>query len=239
MLTIPNTKIIKQFKKDFTSLFYPNLCLACRKQSVDEEIICTKCELELPETNFHHQPDNALEERFWGRLEIQHGAAQYFFSKTNVVQELIYQLKYASKPQVGEILGEWYGNELATSRFSEIDCIIPIPLHPTKQYKRGYNQSAKIAKGLSKTMNKPFYEHAIIRTINTETQTKKSKVERFNNVKNAFQIKQPELIRNKHILLVDDVITTGATIEACAIKALEIENVKISIASLGIATYLI
>ncbi len=234
------TKNIYSLVKDFLSLFYPNLCLACRKQSVDGEIICPRCELELPETGFHNISDNALEERFWGRIQLENAAAKYFFSKTNVTQELIYQLKYASKPQVGEILGEWYGQDLANSRFSEIDGIVPIPLHPKRLYQRGYNQSLKIANGLSKTMNKPVLIDAVQRIVNTTTQTKtKSKIDRFENVKNAFHIANPELLKDKHILLVDDVITTGATIEACATKIFEVENVKISVVALGLATDLV
>lgn len=234
------TKNLKNLGKDFLSLFYPNLCLACRKQAVDEAIICSRCELELPETNFHNIPDNALEERFWGRIQLENAAAKYFFSKTNVTQELIYQLKYASKPQVGEILGEWYGQDLANTRFSKIDCIVPIPLHPKRHYQRGYNQSLKIANGLAKTMNKPILTGAVQRIVNTTTQTKtKSKIDRFENVKNAFHIAQRELLKDKHILLVDDVITTGATVEACATQLLEVENVKISVVALGIATDLV
>lgn len=233
------TKKILQFGKDFTTLFFPKLCLACRKQAIEENIICLNCELELPETNFHLQSENLVAERFWGRIPIEHAAALYFFSKNTITQELIYQLKYANKPQVGTMLGEYYGTQLQNSQFNEIDCIIPIPLHPTREYKRGYNQSAKIAQGLSTTLNKPWFDYAVIRTVNTTTQTKKSKAKRFENVKDAFQVSKPNLLKGKHILLVDDVITTGATIEACTLKILEIENVKISIAALGVTSDLV
>ena len=236
------TKITKKLKRlgiDFQNLFFPELCLACRKKSVDKTIICTSCELKLPETNSHLQKENLVAERFWGRIPIEYAAAMYFFSKNTVSQELIYQLKYASKPQVGVVLGEYYGMQLKNSMFNEIDCIIPIPLHPAREYKRGYNQSSKIAQGLSTSMNKPWYNDAVIRSINTTTQTKKSKSDRFENVKNAFEVSKPDLLKGKHILLIDDVITTGATLEAGALKILEIENVKISIVALGVASDLV
>ena len=233
------TKKIKELGVDFLNLFFPELCLACRKEAVKEQIICSKCELKLPETNFHLQQENQVAERFWGRIPVEYATAMYFFSKNTVTQELIHQLKYASKPQVGVVLGEYYGIQLKDSVFNEIDCIVPIPLHPTRKYKRGYNQSSKIAQGLSTSMNKPWYDDAITRIINTTTQTKKSKADRFENVKNAFHISKPNLLKGKHILLVDDVITTGATLEACSLKVLELENVKISIIALGIASDLV
>lgn len=233
------TKKIQRLGTDFLNLFFPKLCLACRKQSVNERIICTKCELKLPETNFHLQKENQVAERFWGRIPVKHAAALYFFSKDTVPQALIHQLKYHSKPQVGVVLGEYYGTQLRNSVFNTIDCIIPVPLHSTREYKRGYNQSAKIAQGLSKSMKKPWYNDGVIRTVNTTTQTKKSKADRFENVKNAFQVSKPNLLKGKHVLLVDDVITTGATIEACALKILEIEDIKISIVALGVASDLV
>lgn len=233
------TKKIQELGTDFLNLFFPELCLACLEESVNETIICSSCELKLPETNFHLQQENLVAERFWGRVSVEYATAMYFFSKNTVSQKLIYQLKYASKPQVGVVLGEHYGIQLKNSIYNEVDCIIPIPLHPARQYKRGYNQSSKIAQGLSTSMNKPWYDDAVIRTMNTTTQTHKSKADRFENVKNAFEVSKPNLLKGKHILLVDDVITTGATLEACALKILEVENVKISIVALGMAGNLV
>lgn len=228
---------IKDLGTGFLSLFFPNLCLSCRKTAITSpELICTRCEVKLPETHLHEQKENELTERFIGQLPLKYGAAMFYFSSDGVVRNLVHQLKYANKPQVGEMLGEWYGRQLKNSMFQEIDCIIPIPLHPKKLFRRGYNQSSAIAKGLSRTMQKPLLDDAVIRTINTETQTKKTKLERFENVSKAFKVAKPELLKGKHLLLVDDVITTGATLEGCAMPILEVPNVKISIASIGFTT---
>ena len=237
--TMKATEKIQKLGKDFSSLFFPKLCLACRKKSIEKNIICVSCELKLPETNYHLNKENTVAERFWGRIPIEYAAAMYFFSKNTVTQELIYQLKYASKPQVGSVLGEHYGMQLKNSMFDEVDCIIPVPLHSVREYKRGYNQSSKIAQGLSISMEKPWYNDAVIRTVNTMTQTKKTKADRFENVKKAFEVSKPHLLKGKHILLVDDVITTGATLEAFALKVLEIEDIKISIVALGVASDLV
>jgi competence protein ComFC len=230
------TSDFKAMGDDFLKLFFPKLCLACRKNAIDQTIICTQCEFDLPETNFHLHKENPVTERFWGRVPIEYGAALYFYSKNAGSQALIHQLKYADKPQVGTTLGEYYGQQLVNSPFQEIDCILPIPLHPKKEYKRGYNQSSKIAQGLAVAMKKPWYNDAVIRTVNTVTQTQKSKSDRFDNVKNAFSVAKPELLKNKHVLLVDDVVTTGATLETCALRILEIGNVKVSVAALAITS---
>ena len=227
-----------QIWKDFSTLFFPKSCLSCHQRPPQPSVpICTTCENELSFTHFHQEKNNEVTERFWGRLEIIYGTAFLFFTKKSVVQNLIYELKYNNKPKVGSMLGEWFGYELRNSHFKEVDIIIPVPLHPKRRHQRGYNQSEMIAQGLSKIIQKPSFNNALIRIENTTTQTQKSRTERFENVKNAFKVKQLHLLQGKHLLLVDDVLTTGATLEACALKLLEIPNVKVSIATIGLAKY--
>ncbi len=231
MSTLPISKLWA----DFTNIFFPDLCIACRNRPPQPSIpICVTCENSLSLTNFHEHEENDLLERFWGRVPIKYGAALFYFQKNSAIQELFHQLKYNNNPKIGVLLGEWYGYELRKSHFMEIDAIIPVPLHPKKLHLRGYNQSDSIAQGLGKALQKPIYTKALVRIENTETQTKKTRMERFDNVKNAFQVNEPNLIKGKHLLIVDDVLTTGATIEACALKLLEIEGVTISIATIAI-----
>jgi len=223
--------------KDFLSLFFPNLCLACRqKQAGKENILCLSCQHQLPFTDFHKMPENEFTDRFWGRIALEKGAALFYFTKDSKVQNLIHLLKYGDRPNVGIQLGRLYGSILKTDASLEaIDLIVPVPLHPRKQRSRGYNQSTQFAIGLSESMQIPYLEHALVRTVQTSTQTRKSRLERFENVLLAFQVKEATAISGKHILLVDDVLTTGATLEACAIKLLEVPEVKVSMATIAIA----
>ncbi len=225
----------QELYKSFTAQFFPHLCLACRKEPpIPDTSICVKCSYELTPTDFHQHEDNEFMERFWGRVPLKYGAALYYFYKNTAVRQLTHQLKYSNSPKIGVELGERLGYFLKNTHFSEIDIIVPVPLHPKKLYERGYNQSSKIADGMSNVMNKRWSDDALIRTENTVSQTKKTRLERFENVKNAFHIQRPEMLKGKHILLVDDVLTTGATLEACALKLLELPNVTISMATLGI-----
>ncbi|MBX2878164.1 MAG: ComF family protein [Saprospiraceae bacterium] len=220
------------------SLFYPQLCLVCeRKKPARGEILCFTCQHKLPKTDFHLDPDNALMERFWGRLPLQAAASLFYFIKGGRTQQLIHQLKYNNKPAVGRQLGQSYGSLLKDSPlFQEIDCIIPVPLHRRKQHLRGYNQSETFAQGLSTSMGKPYYSHTLERRNFTQTQTRKSRIERMNNVQEAFQLKTGKALRGKHVLLVDDVITTGATLEACGMQLLTVKDLTLSLATIGFAS---
>ena len=223
--------------KDALSLLFPNLCLACRaKQATVDKILCLSCQHRLPKTDFHQLPENEFTDRFWGRIELEAGAALFHFTKDSPVQRLIHQLKYGDKPNVGVQLGEWYGRTLKKyPPFSKVDLIVPVPLHPQRQRQRGYNQSTQFAIGLSTSMHLPYQKNALIRTISTSTQTQKTRLERFENVLQAFEVARPTTLVGKHILLVDDVLTTGATLEACAIQLLAVPNVKVSMATIAIA----
>ena len=224
---------------DFLSLFFPLLCLLCRyNQRSTTQPLCIACQAKLAPTNLHLHQENEFTDRFEGRVQLELGASLYYFSKTSKVQKLLHLLKYGDRPMIGVQLGKWYGHILKEqSLFSTIDLIIPVPLHPKRERQRGYNQSTQFAIGLSETLNIPYRENVLKRQLYTPTQTGKNRVERLENVLPAFQLKQKEVIAGKHVLLVDDVLTTGATLEACALQLLEASNVKISMATIAIAMY--
>ena len=222
--------------RDFLSLIFPRVCEACGKSLfTGESCICSYCMYHLPRTDFHLYDDNPVAKLFWGRTSIFSASSLYAFNKGSKVQHLIHQLKYRGKKEIGISLGKYYGKELKTaSSFSSADMIIPVPLHRKKQRKRGYNQSETFAQGLAESMNIDILNDALIRTHLSETQTRKSRFARWKNVEHIFQVIAPEKIQGKHILLVDDVITTGATLEACANKILEIPATKVSIATIAV-----
>lgn len=231
-------KKIFSFLNDFLSLIYPNLCLGCKSVLLkNEQYICTKCLFSIPKTKFHDDDENIVNKLFWGRTNLENATAFCYFHKEGILQKLIHQLKYNGKKEVGYYLGKFLGAELSKSeKFKNIDIIIPVPLHPKRERQRGYNQSEWIAIGIAEIMNKKTNSKLVIRDVYTETQTKKTRDERWKNVQSIFNINKIGLLNGKHILLVDDVITTGATIESCAQTILEkVPNVKVSIASLAIA----
>lgn len=220
---------------DFFSLVYPRVCLACGEGLLkQEECICNQCIYYLPKTNFHKLPENEVSKLFWGRVAIEHAAAFYFYKKQSKVQNLLHQLKYKGQKEVGIKLGKLYGIELIQDeKYQHFDYIIPVPLHPDKEKKRGFNQSEMFARGLSESMNVPCNTELLIRNFASETQTKKTKYKRWENVKSIFEISQPEMLKGKHVLLVDDVITTGSTLEACAQHIVAASQAKVSIAAIA------
>ena len=222
--------------KDFINLLYPQPCLACGTiLTTTEDSICTSCIINLPKTNYHLHNENPLNKIFWGRVSIEMVAAYYFFNKGNKVQNLLHQLKYKGAKNVGEKIGLLYGYELLESNnFKDVDFIVPVPLHPKKLKKRGYNQSESFANGLSQSLNKEVVTNLLLRTVNSETQTKKSRFNRWENVATIFTISNASAIDGKHVLLVDDVITTGATIEGCA-QLLTQNNAKVSVVTIACA----
>jgi len=227
------------YLKSFLSLFYPELCAACGDNLVsNEKVLCTKCLYELPRTYFHKVPGNPMEQVFWGRVDIFRASALYFFKKKSKYQHLLHLLKYNNRKDIGIELGRLYGSELIDEDdFKTADFIIPVPLHPKKLQKRGYNQSEMIAEGLIKTLPAKLRTDFLYRKKFTETQTKKSRYERWENVNNVFGIKNVEELNGKHIVLVDDVLTTGSTIEGCAIALHSATDVKISVLTLAFAHY--
>ena len=203
---------------DFVSLFFPRYCLACGDSLVKgEDVICTTCMLEMPQTEYHTDGANPLQNRLSCRIPIKHSMAIYKFSKSGRVQHLLHALKYKNHPEIGIALGRVYGAKLIEANLNNaFDMIIPVPLHPARKRKRGYNQSAKFAEGLSEKLIVPFSDDLMTRRMRTETQTRKTKLNRWENMTGAFGVNEPQFIQGKRILLVDDVITTGSTLEACA-----------------------
>jgi len=223
--------------KDFLTLFFFDQCRGCNGSLIKgEDVLCTKCLSELPRTNYHFHKTNPVTEKMLGRLQITNGFAFLKFSKKGIVQNLLHNLKYYNKPEIGEKLGIVFGNELINTGYSnQFDLIVPIPLHRTRQRHRGYNQSTMFANGLSKSMGIAFDEKAMERILASSTQTKKSKLERWENVKNIFRINKREQISQKRILLVDDIITTGSTLEACGQHLLKNGCSELSVACIALS----
>lgn len=222
---------------DFISLIFPRICAACGNSLWKHETgLCRSCEYHLPKTNFHQVPDNPVARLFLGRADIFAGAAFLYFNKGSKVQRLVHQLKYKGRKDIGIYLGDLYGLELKHSpHFSSADCIIPVPLHKKKYMKRGYNQSEQIAIGLSESMNIPVVRHLLTRIKATETQTRKSRFSRYQNVKDIFAVDSPLKWKGKHLILVDDVVTTGATLESCIHALQVIPDVTVSVACIATA----
>lgn len=225
--------------RDFIGLFFPKVCYACDNVLLkNEETICTRCLVDLPRTNFHLHRDNPVSELFWGRVNIKAASAFLYFAKAGRVQHLIHNFKYKGKLEVGRTLGRMFGSDLKQSPdFSGIDLLIPVPLHWSKQKTRGFNQSEIFGREMAAAMGIPIVTDALVREKATSTQTKKSRFERWQNVGYVFRVAKPEKIAGKHILLVDDVVTTGATIEASASLLLEVKDTMVSLGFLAVARH--
>lgn len=220
-------------------LFFANLCAGCSQPlNRGEKVVCLRCLFELPETGFHLLETNPVEQLFTGRIAVNAATACYFFHKNVSLQHIIHQFKYHNRTEAAVFMGRLMGNMLNQSiQYAHIDGIIPVPLHSKKQMLRGYNQSTLLSEGIANVLQAPVIKNGLVRITATESQTKKSRLERWQNVKSAFLVTNPAALRSKHLLLVDDVITTGATIEACAEILLQIPGVKVSIAALAKADY--
>jgi ComF family protein len=223
--------------KDFISLIYPENCLACATLlGKKEECLCLECRLRLPQTGFHNEQENEVARIFWGRVSLHSVASFLRFTKEGRVQRLMHVLKYKNQPAVGHFLGKWYGQYLSKSvLFSSVDAIIPVPLHPAKLKKRGYNQAEVFAAGIAETMQCKVDTESLVRLVFTETQTRKTRLARWDNVSEVFDLHPAHQIAGKHVLLTDDVLTTGATLEACARVLLQAPGVTVSIATLAYA----
>ena len=228
---------ISRWGSDLLGLLFPNLCNACGASLFNgEKLICTKCLFDLPFTDYHLYKENKVMKQLWGRVPLNAAMALLYFRKGAKAQRLIHSLKYNGKTDVGILLGSMIGERLKlSSLYSDIDFSIPVPLHHQKLRSRGYNQSSFIAEGIAQTINIPFKEEILIRTVSTESQTRKNRFSRYENMKAVFKVPETDQITGKHILLVDDVVTTGATLESCANTLLENGALKVSIAAIAFA----
>jgi len=221
--------------KDFFDLFYPNICANCREQLLqNEKVICTFCRNDLPLTNFQSYTINKVSSIFSGRITIEKAYALLFFRKQGITKNLIHDLKYKGNEEVGVFFGNWIGEIVAKNKeFSTVDFIVPVPIHAKKKKIRGYNQVTKFGECLSVHLKVPLNEDVLIRQSATKTQTLKSRFERFNDLESKFLARNASVFIEKHILIIDDVITTGATLEACAQELLKTPGIKISILTMS------
>jgi len=225
--------VSKKYFNDLLHLFYPHNCEGCGSDILyDTQFLCARCMHRLPETGFFAKPFNPVEKLFYGRADIQHAGASYYFTKDSLLQHLLIQLKYKSNREAGYFLGRMMGHSLMRSdRFAGIDLVVPLPLNHQKEQMRGYNQAALICEGITGVWNKPVSKDSVTRLRFTETQTRQNRVNRWQNMEGVFAVTRPGELENKHILLVDDVITTGATLEACGSSILGVDGAMLSIAA--------
>lgn len=220
---------------DLLHLFFPHICAGCGTDVLDQQqMLCLHCLNNLPVTNFFDQPNNPVEQVFYGRIPVENAAGGYFFTKESLLQNLIIQLKYRGSKEIGFYLGKLLGNFLInSSRFSNVDVLVPLPLNQRREKKRGYNQATALCNGIASVWNKPVIDKNVIRKVYTETQTHKGRISRWENMDGIFAVKNPAKLENNHILLIDDVVTTGATLEACGSEILKINGTTLSIATLA------
>ena len=223
---------------DLWKLFFPQCCLICGKTLLEgEEYLCFQCLSNIPRTHLYLRKDNEMEKELWGKFPIERASAYLYYSKGGDVKKLLTDLKYRGNADLGSFLGRCMTREMLSSGFFQgVDGIIPVPLHPRKQKIRGYNQSIMLANGISSVTNIPVWNDLLVRTQYTQTQTRKGSYERWLNVKDMFECTSPERLRDKHVLLVDDVFTTGATLVACADAFRQIPGLRFSVLTLAIAT---
>lgn len=216
-------------------LLFPEVCPGCGNDRVaGSQVICLECRHHLPLTGFHFHSNNPVERIFWGRVPVSSAFSQYYFSKDSIIQHLLHQLKYKGRKDIGIFLGNEMGKSICeANRFEPIDFIIPLPLHKKRERKRGFNQAAVIARGISEQTGIPMLEKVVARSTATQTQTKKSRIERWKNIEGKFLLTDPRLLEEKHVLLIDDVITTGATLESCATECLKASGCMISIGTVA------
>jgi ComF family protein len=225
------------FINDFLSLIYPRHCEACGNNLFrHEQFICNYCRLNLPRSNYHLDRSNQIHQALAGRVPLEDAICLYIYEKKGRVQRLLHSIKYQDQKELGEFLGLLYAEQLKNDcALSGVDVIIPVPLHKKKLRARGYNQSEWFAKGISRGLQRELNVTALERKVETSTQTKKKKYQRWENVEGIFQLNEPESLYGKHVLLVDDVITTGATIEASWLALKQAEGITLSVASIAFA----
>ncbi len=227
--------LVKNYFEDFLHLFFPHTCTGCGTDILNnEDALCAYCLTQLPETGFLAKPANPIEKIFYGRLPVEHAGSAFYFNKNSLLQHLIIQFKYRDNRNAGIYLGKILGILIQNAkRFDDTDIIVPLPLNEKKLFKRGYNQALLLAKGVSEVLQKPVVENAVERIQFTETQTQKNRITRWQTMEGVFKVLNESQLKNKHVLLIDDIVTTGATLESCGTEILEAENTKLSICTLA------
>jgi ComF family protein len=216
-------------------LFVPHQCAGCGSDIMSQrQVLCLWCIDRLPVTHFHNHADNPVEKIFWGRLPLLNAASYLYFSKDSLLQRLIHQLKYDGHKELGLFLGRKMGEALGQcNRFGAIEALVPLPLFAARERKRGYNQADLLCQGMAEVLDVPVLKNSVRRRTQSETQTRKNRIERWQNMQGKFEVQQPQALRGKHIVLVDDVITTGATLEACGHEILSAGELQLSIMTMA------
>ncbi len=230
--------MFKPWLSAFIHLIYPHNCEGCGTDILnDNSYLCTKCLYQLPQTGFIANANNPVEKKLYGRIKVEQAGAGFYFTKDGLLQHLVGQLKYKNNKEMGLYLGRLLGHQLqSTHRFDEVEALIPLPLNEKKLSKRGYNQAEIICEGIASVWNKPIITDAVIRLIDTATQTNKSLTDRWDNIEGAFAIADASKIEGKHVALIDDILTTGASIESCGHELLKVKGVRLSVISVGYTT---
>lgn len=229
---------LKEIKDSIFHVVFPHICDGCGSDLLNvESNLCIRCLHSLPQTNFEKHDGNPVEKLFWGRMQLVNASASFYFTKESLIQRLMHQFKYRHNKDLGLQLGRIMGSMLKSAgRLDNIDALIPLPLFPKKERKRGYNQATVLCEGIAEICNLPVLKKVISRPQQTDTQTKKGRIERWKNIEGKFLLRDNAAIQNKHLLLVDDVVTTGATLEACGNELLLADGVKLSVATLCVAS---
>ncbi len=228
---------LKEIKDSLLHLLFPNVCAGCANDLADgASQLCLKCIDSMPETNFELHANNPVEKKFWGRLPLASGTAQYYYTSESLIQHLMHQFKYRGNKELGHQLGRMMGDSLHWSGRFHPETLIPLPLFASKEKRRGFNQATILCEGMAEILEIPVLNDVIVRSLYTDTQTKKGRIERWENMEDKFVLVKPEAISDKQVLLVDDVVTTGATLEACGAELLKASNVRLSIATLCFAS---
>lgn len=221
---------------DFVSLLFPRVCSTCGTPLIGEEqIICLHCKSDLPYARFGAQRDSPLAKLFWGRLDLDWVTSGFIFERESKLQKLIHDMKYRGSADTGLELGKMLGTELINNKLADSDVILPIPIHNAKKRVRGYNQAELIANGVGEVLGIEVRNDVLVRKQNTGSQTKKGRISRWQDLQSVYGLKKNVNLNAGKVLLIDDVITTGATIEACAKQLLQFDGVSIRAASLAYA----